>query len=135
MKSEDIMLVAPCGINCRMCLAYMRKKNVCPGCRFITDPEAKTRVKCVIKNCEHVLTGGSGFCYDCEKLPCRRLKSLDKRYRTKYGMSEIENLAYIREHGIKAFVEKENKKWTCPECSAVLCIHRDNCLACGHKYR
>ncbi len=24
------------------------------------------------------------FCFECESYPCKRLKALDKRYRTKY---------------------------------------------------
>ena len=30
--------------------------------------------------------------------PCRRLKELDKRYHTRYHMSIIDNLNYIKEH-------------------------------------
>ncbi len=29
----DVSLIAPCGMNCGICLAYLRTKNVCPGCR------------------------------------------------------------------------------------------------------
>ena len=25
-------LIAPCGMNCRLCLAYIRDKKACPGC-------------------------------------------------------------------------------------------------------
>ena len=44
------------------------------------------------------------FCFDCDKFPCDRLKRLDKRYREKYGMSEIENLNKIREIGLVTLV-------------------------------
>jgi hypothetical protein len=26
-------LVAPCGMNCGICIAYLREKNKCPSCR------------------------------------------------------------------------------------------------------
>jgi hypothetical protein len=41
------------------------------------------------------------FCFKCEKYPCDKLKHLDKRYRTKYVMSMIENLENIKKNGIK----------------------------------
>jgi hypothetical protein len=132
--SDNTQLIAPCGINCRVCLAFMREKNKCPGCRVVDMAKCETRVRCVIKNCEHVKAGKTGYCYDCDRLPCRRMKSLDKRYRAKYGTSVLENLKYMQEHGARAFVNRENKRWICPACGAMLCMHRENCPACGRKW-
>lgn len=74
------------------------------------------------------------FCSDkCETYPCRRLKNLDKRYRTKYGMSMIENLEHIKQLGIKEFMRNEKQRWTCSECDATICVHRECCLQCGTK--
>jgi len=36
-------------------------------------------------------------------------------------MSEIENLEYIRDHGIQKFIEKEEKKWVSEK--GVFCVH------------
>lgn len=36
---------------------------------------------------------------------------MDKRYRTKYHMSMIENLDYIKEFGMEKFLTKEGGKW------------------------
>lgn len=85
---------------------------------------------CVIKTCPNQKSQ-SGYCFECNDFPCKRLKDLDKRYRTKYHMSMIENLIYIRDHGIELFLENENHRWQCPECSAVVCVHKSNCLSCG----
>ena len=44
---------------------------------------------------KEVRTAGEGkvqYCYECAEFPCRSLKHLDKRYRTNYRMSMIENL-------------------------------------------
>jgi len=49
------------------------------------------------------------------------LKSLDKRYRTKYDMSEIENLELILCKGINSFVEGERKRWQSSK--GLLCVH------------
>ena len=90
-------------------------------------------VRCIIRNCEIIKTNQSGFCYECPKYPCRRLKELDRRYRTKYGMSMIENLGFIREQGLSAFVDKEAERWRCHKCGGVICVHRGYCFACGEK--
>ncbi|MGM0620001.1 MAG: DUF3795 domain-containing protein [Bacteroidota bacterium] len=123
-------LIAPCGMNCGVCLACFRDKNRCIGCRPANEEKPKYCRKCIIINCELLSQTDSKFCYDCEKYPCRRLKQLDKRYRTKYRMSMIENLEFIRNAGLNKFVESENKRWICPNCGATICVHRDFCLNC-----
>jgi hypothetical protein len=85
---------------------------------------------CVIKHCPNQKSE-SGYCYECEKFPCQRLKDLDKRYRTKYHMSMIENLFFIQNQGISMFLENESHRWKCPECSSVVCVHKSICQACG----
>ena len=77
---------------------------------------------------------GHSFCGDCDSFPCKRLKQLDKRYRTKYGMSMIENLEMIHEIGIVEFVTRETKRWTCPECGELICVHKPNCLVCDYAW-
>ena len=126
-------LIAPCGMNCGICMGYLRKKNTCPGCRELEATTPVSCVRCIIRNCETVKTNVSGFCYECAKYPCRRLKALDKRYRTRYGMSMLENLEFIREHGLGAFVEKEADRLRCRKCGGVICVHRGYCFTCGAK--
>ena len=122
-------LIAPCGMNCAICLGYQREKNKCPGCRNLIGSKLKTRQKCVIRNCIILKENKWKFCSDkCEKYPCQRLKSLDKRYRTKYGMSMVENLEFIRDKGIEKFLEWEKKRWKCPKCGGNICVHRGICF-------
>ena len=127
-------LIAPCGMNCGLCIGHLREKKPCGGC-FKKDDENKPKQcrSCIIVNCELLAKTESGFCYDCEKYPCARLKRLDKRYRTNYGMSMIENLAYIQTHGFNDFLKSEEIRWTCTECGFGLCVHRDICLNCKNK--
>ena len=124
-------LIAPCGMNCRLCMAYTREKNVCPGCRGDDSVKQISILSCRIKNCDRIKSGKAKFCIGCEKLPCARLKQLDKRYRTKYGMSMIENLNLIKTNGIGLFLQKETAKWRCPECGGVICCHNGLCLNCS----
>jgi len=73
------------------------------------------------------------YCFECEKFPCNNLEHLDKRYRTKYNMSMIENLENIKEFGVRTFLGTENQKWTCPECGGTICVHKGYCQSCGKK--
>lgn len=127
-------LIAPCGMNCAICFGHIREKNKCPGCNLIKNEKSDYCRKCIIKNCTLLKENKMKFCSDkCDKYPCKRLKSLDKRYRTKYGMSMIENLYNIQKTGVKKFIDSEDKKWRCIKCGSILCVHRDLCLNCGEK--
>jgi len=128
-------LIAPCGMNCRLCFAYTRDKKACPGCRGDDSVKPKTRVTCRIKNCEKIGRGKVRYCFSCDRFPCDRLNHLDERYRTKYGMSMIDNLAHIKKFGIRHFIRNEKERWTCLECGQLICVHKPQCLFCGHKWR
>jgi len=129
--SAEIQLIAPCGMNCGICLAYLRKERHCPGCHGADTNKAASCIKCVIRNCEMIKISRSKFCYDCGRYPCPRLKQLDKRYRTRYRMSMIENLEGIKSIGLQAFIANEKKRWRCNKCGGVICVHRGYCLVCG----
>lgn len=125
--------IAPCGMNCFLCLGYQREKRKCPGCR-VTDPtKMQTCRNCTIIHCEKLAKTKSGFCYKCESYPCTRLKNLDKRYRGKYGMSMLANLKQIKEKGLEVFIQEQEKRWTCPNCDKLLSAHRPVCLHCGEE--
>lgn len=140
-------LIAPCGMNCAICVSYLAMKNdlkqqgfhksYCEGCR----PRGKN---CAFlkKRCELLGQGLVQFCYACDKFPCDRLKDLDLRYRTRYHMSMIDNLNSIKLHGIESFLKNETTKWQCPTCGGMICCHNGLCLKCdleklrqNQKYR
>jgi hypothetical protein len=120
-------LIAPCGMNCALCMAYLRKKNHCGGCNA---PDRLCNINCTISACRNVK---DRFCHDCSDFPCRRLKQLDKRYRTRYHMSMLENLAMIKKIGIRAFVKSERERWTCKTCGGTIDVHHYCCSACGKE--
>ena len=134
MNSIDPNLIAPCGIDCRLCYAYIREKNHCPGCRGDDLQKMKSCLACKIKNCEKLVEEDFKYCFECGSYPCDSLKKLDKRYRMKYGVNPFENLNTIQENGIDQFVEIEMTKWTCPECGTILCMHKPQCLTCGYDW-
>jgi len=118
--------IAPCGMNCRLCIGYVRDKNKCDGC---LTPGTKCSKACTLRFCTQ--RNGKYCDNSCPSFPCKRLKGLDKRYRTKYGMSMIENLLHIEEAGIRQFVRNENIRWVCTVCGSLICVHRPECVNCG----
>lgn len=128
IKENDI---APCGMICSLCLAYLREKDTCDGCRTKGNIFGYCE-KCIIRNCKYI-TEDTKYCYSCKKYPCKRLKALDYRYRTNYKMSFIVNLNYIKLYGAGDFIKKQNAIWKCPICGGLICIHRMSCLKCGRK--
>lgn len=112
-------------------MAYLREKNRCPGCRAADANEAITVIRCRTKNCEAIQEGKVEFCFGCDTSPCGSLKHLDKRYRTKYKTSMIDNLEFIRDNGIDKFLHRQAKEYECPTCGGVVCIHNGRCYDCA----
>jgi hypothetical protein len=127
-------LIAPCGLNCRLCHAYVRDKKRCPGCRGDDDAKSQYCVTCKIKRCGQLVGDKVRYCFDCEEYPCARLRQLDRRYQTRYATCVIDNLNTIKEYGIRHFVRAEKEKRTCPNCGSLICVHKPNCLCCGYKW-
>ena len=120
-------LVAPCGMNCAICTAFLREKNRCGGCY---SPDRKCSRNCTIFSCPQVR---GRYRHPCDEYPCRRLRLLDKRYQTRYHMSMIGNLEAIREHGIRYFVRTERERWTCTACGGTIDVHHGRCASCGRE--
>ena len=136
-KSNKILttLIAPCGMNCRLCQAHVRDKKTCPGCRDDDSHKPKTRWTCKIKTCEKFAEGKFKYCFKCDSFPCSRLNHLDKRYRAKYGMSMIDNLNNIKNLGVRQFIRNEIERWICPECGGMICVHKPACIYCNYEWR
>ena len=136
MNIESVIqasLIAPCGMNCGICSGHLRKKKPCPGCNGSDLGKPAYCVTCPIKHCAELKERQASFCIECARFPCARLKHLDKRYRTKYAMSEIENLQTIQAVGMEAFLRQEQTRWTCPHCGGIICVHKGVCFQCGEK--
>jgi hypothetical protein len=129
-------MIAPCGMNCALCVHYQAMKNdisqegfhrgYCPGC----IPRGQN---CLFMkgSCSKLGNGEVRFCYECPDFPCKRLKALDARYRTKYHMSMIDNLRFIQENGMDTFLQKEDTAWNCPQCGEPICCHNGLCFHCN----
>jgi hypothetical protein len=132
----DKELIAPCGMNCGLCSNYLAMKNdlrtkglklpYCKGCR----PRDK-QCSFIKKKCERLRNHDLNFCYECTFFPCNKLLGLQKAYVTLYHVSMVENLTFIKMHGIDKFLENQKTKWRCPDCGGVLCCHNGICYSCG----
>ena len=129
-------LIAPCGMDCNVCSGYLAKQHdvknngihmsYCAGCR----PRDK---KCAFlkKRCTRLLNHTVQFCYQCPVYPCEHLNDIDRRYRTLFQMSLLENLTDIKNKGMKTFLRMQEDKWRCPTCGGVICCHNGLCFHCG----
>lgn len=116
MKFNESM-IAPCGMNCGLCLHYLRTENKCPGCSSGRKVNNKP-IKCSRRLCKK---RKGDFCYECDSFPCDSIKRLDERYRKRYGMSEIENLEFIRDKGVEAFLKSQEEKYVSDK--GTYCVH------------
>lgn len=128
--------IAPCGMNCGVCSAYLAfSHNLkkargkiwhCAGCR------AREKKCAYLKGaCGLLLKAEISFCYECPDFPCKRLQNIDRRYRTTYGTSFIQNLLNIKNHGLAAFLESQTKSFLCRRCRKnAVSVHNKKCFAC-----
>lgn len=128
-------LLAPCGMDCGVCSAYLAYANQiprkrgevihCEGCR------ARAKRCAYLKgHCARLATGQIRFCFECPQYPCERLKHLDRRYRGRYGMSLIENLELIKNSGTRALIARQQARFGCPTCGQLRSVHNQKCFAC-----
>ena len=131
-------LVAPCGINCAVCAAFLSythggwQKGIripqCPGC--LPRPKSCAYFK---KWCARLGTGRLRFCHECQDFPCSHLKAMDGRYRARYRTSPVENLEHIRDRGMRSFLASQRRKWRCPRCGGLISVHNGLCFSCDQK--
>ena len=135
-QQMDKKLIAPCGMNCGVCrgyLAYSRKIPKlrgevihCSGCLEHNKQCAYLKGHCVLLR-EHKLD----YCFECKEFPCKRLKTLDERYRKKlWGVSFTQNLMEIKDKGIDEFLRHQEEEHRCPKCGGVISVHDRKCYDC-----
>jgi hypothetical protein len=128
-------LIAPCGMHCALCSAYLAyrhripkkrgKISHCAGCR-----ERNKQCAWLAGHCQTIAKRTITYCHLCDSFPCERLRHVDSRYRKQYGMSFIENLVMIRDHGIDAFFDHQKETYSCPKCGEYISIHSGKCYVC-----
>ena len=82
------------------------------------------------------MSAQDSFCDECPDFPCADVMEKETRYGSQYPLREspLENLRFLRETGMAAFLEHERKQWTCSACGDVICVHTGVCSGCGRQY-
>lgn len=135
MTATASELIAPCGMNCALCASFLAysygipkkagRVSHCAGCR----PRDK-QCAFIKKRCTRLARKEIDFCFECGRKPCPDLLRVDKLYRTRYGMSPVANLEFIRTKGMAAFLKHQKKEHACPECGGLVCVHNGKCYTC-----
>ena len=127
-KQIDANLLAPCGVNCLACSAYLRAHDACPGCRATEElQKRKSCQNCAKKRC--LDKTGLHWCFECERFPCTAINSQSKRYREKYGIDLVENSRRAA-RDLPAFLRAERNRFTCLLCGGVIDQHNRCCSEC-----
>ena len=126
-------MFARCGMNCMVCYKHCYHKKPCAGCLNSDRGKPEHCRKCRIKDC----AAGKNitYCYECADFPCKQIKSLEKSYNSRYHASLLENSNDVKEHGMKALLEKHRRKYKCPDCGGIISLHDAECSECQHKIR
>lgn len=130
-EAIETILFAPCGMNCMVCYKHCNHKKPCSGCLKNGEGKPEHCRTCRIKDC--VNSKGLSYCFACADYPCRYISSLEKSYRTRYGVSLMDNSAYVKAHGPEDFLERQKEQYTCSACGGVVSLHDAACSECGEK--
>lgn len=120
-QSQDVSLIAPCGINCGSCPMYLvkddpalgesLKKRInwnsvpCPSCRSGKGKNQFIEGTCPTFACS--VSKGVAFCYECKEFPCTKLNPASDRADVLPHNLKVFNLSFIKQHGASKFLEKE----------------------------
>ena len=114
IKGCDSDLIAPCGMNCRLCVGFFgytisggKRKKRCIGCR-----QSDKNCAFIKKRCKRLTKKEINYCYECKDFPCEQLEKLDKSYRKRFEMSMIDNLKNIRDNGMENFLKQQEEKYS-----------------------
>jgi len=152
----DTDLVAICGLYCGTCPSYLatRKGDTaqlrlwaasmslteedvqCGGC--LSSHVAKPCRECVhgFRACAaaHSVT----WCFECEEFPCDRLFRFRDAHvvdGVSHHASVIEDLSFMRENGVQAWLDRQEERSKCPECGTAHYWFARFCSNCGAQLR
>jgi hypothetical protein len=155
-KQDAGQLVGICGLYCGTCPIYLaqRENDIkqlneisqvrsipldkirCDGC--LSDRVFSLCIECShgFRQCarEKQVT----WCFQCNEFPCRRL-TIFKDVHIVDGISHhahvIEDLQYMKDHGIEQWVKEQEKAGLCPRCGERLYWFARECPKCHTPVR
>lgn len=129
----ETLMFAPCGMNCKVCYRHCSHKKPCGGCLISDLGKPEHCRKCKIKDC--IREKGLSYCHECSEFPCKRIKSLEKSYRSRYSASLLQNSRFVSEHGLEEFMRRQKERYTCQKCGGIVSIHDFACSECGQAVK
>jgi hypothetical protein len=114
-KASLWSLVAPCGIYCGECTAFLNKK--CGGCRSNQGLSEQYRRYCKIYKCSSVK--GLKVCLECNEFPCKRFNffKAEGLEDSSWFLDVWSNMKQIVEMDIERFLKRKavwlNKRKRC----------------------
>ncbi len=139
--TNDIKLVAPCGLYCGRCPCYQAKDNPalteymvslgvdrdklpCQGCRPLegkmsnigltkeTYPNGPGTDPCETYVCS--VEHGADFCFECDEFPCIKLHPCADMADVLPQNTKVFNLCFIERYGLEEFKKKDSELKTFP---------------------
>jgi hypothetical protein len=104
---------------------------LCDGCL-----SEKVFIECI--NCRHGFRRCASekkvtWCFECPDFPCKRLEKFRDIHVVR-GVSHhnnvIEDLRYMKDHGVKRFVDEQKTRGHCPHCGKKLYWYLRECPRC-----
>lgn len=125
----EARMIAPCGVNCLACSAYLDSKKPCPGCRAPNEEITRMSCRnCVKKRC--AFEQDFQWCFECSHFPCARIRSLAQRYQQNYNVYLIQN-SWNAKQDMDAFLRSQSECFACKLCGGIIDQHHHRCSECG----
>jgi hypothetical protein len=97
-----------CGIDCGLCPRhYTVGTSRCPGCLgadFTERHPSCSLITCCVKR------KGLEVCAQCDEFPCPRFKGWDANDSFVTHARSIDNLTFIKEHGLEGFIDQQKRR-------------------------
>jgi hypothetical protein len=128
--------LAPCGVFCGACPSLGKS---CHGCASQNqDQKRKTKWACKIRVCCYEQKKFS-FCVQCDDFPCKiyhnkllKAHQGDPKYKYRHEIPTIILQQY--DDDLSIFLERQKKRWQCPDCGGTIYFYHYICDTCGKKY-
>ncbi len=156
MANDGRLMAGICGLYCGTCPNYLAARqgdleqlktiaaansmNVadvgCDGC--LSDRVMPFCVECKngFRRCAE--DKGVTWCFECTEFPCERLRNFTKMHIVD-GMPHhacvIDDLRYMKEHGVDSWLEVQDRAGRCPECGKRLYWFVRECPGCHARIR
>ena len=156
MNQESRNLAGICGLYCGTCRNYLapRENDLeqlqrtsqetgipieeihCDGC--LSDTVFPLCVECRRGFRQCAAEKKTTWCFQCDEFPCQRLRDFTNAHIVN-GISHhahvIEDLQYMKEHGIERWVAEQERAGRCPQCGKKLYWFVRECPSCHTQVR